>query len=497
MGGEPTLTRKGYAVRDAEVRISKRGTEYVLVRVRLAVEDPARLVDVLVTGGRGPLDRERAAGVRQDDVVEFMGELRQERGVWSCYADTFTSSAERSKASRPKPAGAGGEPRQTGGNDDPVTPARLEKMQEAARLEKMRELATEHDQLAHRSKRARIDGKYVKRAVAEDRMRVIVRKLRWYQCQVPADRIPAEVIAILKAREAETAVAETAEAQTLMDRLREKYDVDRGVGDRRRAGPIDGEAEEAAAFEVVTRTAKSGVRISDDFRDNLIIDRYDRVFTTMRGLKLRHLRSENSEDAVTWNVFRSLRQIDPAIWLPGLARRGLQGAESPSAVGTVLSLWLSVSPPPALLAGGDEGNSEIDVAIESPSWVWFIEAKYRSDIETGTKTRPERDQVLRNIDVGSYYAGTRDFFFSLLVVRPETSPLGAAAVAEYSDFSKTRALLQAHRPDRLTNLRAVKLLTWSDMAAVLTDARASVVRIDEQHYADRALEWMQAKGLVG
>ena len=26
MGGKPTLTRKGYAVRDAEVKISKRGT---------------------------------------------------------------------------------------------------------------------------------------------------------------------------------------------------------------------------------------------------------------------------------------------------------------------------------------------------------------------------------------------------------------------------------------------------------------------------------------
>ena len=247
----------------------------------------------------------------------------------------------------------------------------------------------------------------------------------------------------------------------------------------------------------MAKTTKSGVRVSDDFRDNLIIDRYDLVFATMRGLKLRHLRSENSEDAVTWNVFRSLRQIDPAVWLPELARRGLQGKEPPPADGTVLSLWLSVSPPPALLAGGDEGNSEIDIVIESPSWVWSIEAKYRSDIETRTKTRPERDQVLRNIDVGSYYAGTRDFFFSLLVSSPETSPLGAAKIAQYSDFAETRALLQDHRPDHLANLRGVTLLTWSDMAAVLTDARDSIVRIDEQQYAERALEWMQAKGLVG
>jgi hypothetical protein len=63
--------------------------------------------------------------------------------------------------------------------------------------------------------------------------------------------------------------------------------------------------------------SQSGVLVADDFRDNLIIDRFDPVFTGMRASKLKHLRSENSEDAVTWNVFRSLRQIEPLVWLPG------------------------------------------------------------------------------------------------------------------------------------------------------------------------------------
>ena len=127
MGGKPILTREGYAVRDAEVRVSRRGTKYVLVKVRLAVEDPARFVDVIVTGRRDPLDRERAAGVGKGDVVSFEGELRQEREAWSCYADTFTSSAEP-KVSEPDPAGAGAEPGPTGGDDEPltVTAARLD-----------------------------------------------------------------------------------------------------------------------------------------------------------------------------------------------------------------------------------------------------------------------------------------------------------------------------------------------------------------------------------
>ena len=247
--------------------------------------------------------------------------------------------------------------------------------------------------------------------------------------------------------------------------------------------------------DLKNETTKTGVRLSADFRDNLIIDRYDPVFVNMRASKMKHLRSENSEDAVTWNVFRSLRQIEPAVWLPELVRRGLPNVVDLACERAALSLWLSVNPPSALLVEGDEGASEIDVVIEAPSWVWFIEAKYRSDISTGTTTRPLRDQVLRNIDVGSYYAGVRKFYFSLLVASAERSPIGAETVKRYQDLEAVRSQLRGHRPDGLANLNAVTLLTWPDLAAVLTAAIGSVRRRDESGYAERALAWMQGKGL--
>jgi hypothetical protein len=86
------------------------------------------------------------------------------------------------------------------------------------------------------------------------------------------------------------------------------------------------------------------VWIADDFRDNLIIDRYDPVFSSMRANKRKHLRSQNSEDAVTWNVFRSLRQVDVSLWLPSLATKAFGGAvPHPKPPGTV-ALWLSAPP---------------------------------------------------------------------------------------------------------------------------------------------------------
>ena len=241
----------------------------------------------------------------------------------------------------------------------------------------------------------------------------------------------------------------------------------------------------------------SGVRIASDFRDNLIIDRYDPVFATMRAKKRKHLQSENSEDAVTWNVFRSLRQIEPRAWLPKLADSALRGwsiaaSEDPP----VVRLWCAVCPPPSLLTLGDEGDSEIDVVIETGSWVWFIEAKYRSDISTRTTTRPLRDQVLRNIDVGSYYAGVRQFYFSLLIRDPARSPLGVQAVERYADLAAPRQLLSAHRPDGLANLVAVTLVTWGTLGEVLRHARDVAAREDERGYAERALAWLEHKGLT-
>ena len=38
-------------------------------------------------------------------------------------------------------------------------------------------------------------------------------------------------------------------------------------------------------------TTPSGVKIARDFRENLIIDRFDPVFADMRASKIKHLRS--------------------------------------------------------------------------------------------------------------------------------------------------------------------------------------------------------------
>src|SRR5438046_1086743 len=112
----------------------------------------------------------------------------------------------------------------------------------------------------------------------------------------------------------------------------------------------------------------------------------------MRASKRAHMRSENSEDAVTWNVFRTLRQIDPATCVEPLFLGAFPGIRAESHRALAVYVWRSVSPPPALVLDLDEGASEIDVVLESPHCVWFVEAKYQSDIAARATNRPARDQ---------------------------------------------------------------------------------------------------------
>jgi len=137
--------------------------------------------------------------------------------------------------------------------------------------------------------------------------------------------------------------------------------------------------------------------------------------------------SQNSEDAQTWMHFSPLLSMSHqkrGNWLEAFLEGSLKRKPKEDLVRMLrkakLLFWRgkrakpTYKPPPSL--GYPEGNTEVDLTILTEKAMIFVEAKYHSEIDMRTTRCPNRDQIIRNIDVGTYYAWNKglDFYFVLL-----------------------------------------------------------------------------------
>ena len=147
-----------------------------------------------------------------------------------------------------------------------------------------------------------------------------------------------------------------------------------------------------------------------------LLDKLAETYSRGRVSGLPRMLSENSEDACTWYYFSPLlgdrahrNQV-----LEGLMRQSFPESVSSQVLDAIpfaeLTFWPKLSPPPSRRQ--KEGNSEPDVLIRlGNQGLVLVEAKYQSGVSERTTHDETRDQVIRLIDVGSWYArqeGLRD-----------------------------------------------------------------------------------------
>ncbi len=172
----------------------------------------------------------------------------------------------------------------------------------------------------------------------------------------------------------------------------------------------------------------TGVKVFVDFKDNLIVDQNDPIIASQarnwrynRGLVkgLSYLGSENSEDAMTWNVFKTLEKSNPECWFSEIFPQIIFDKDE-QFIDPMLWFWDKFFPP--MSRSFPEGSTQVDLTIQTSNKLIFIEAKYKADISKRTKHDPNRDQIIRNIDVGSWAAKKRakEFYFILLTLKTNT-----------------------------------------------------------------------------
>ena len=283
------------------------------------------------------------------------------------------------------------------------------------------------------------------------------------------------------------------------------------------------------------------VKVFRDFKDNLIIDRHNPIFygPLFRGKdggetkKMKDLRSENSEDALTWNVFSTLKNPDPNFWVLMLLKltfgdrkefqeMGFGGAE--------VVFWGKAPPPqsrleymwahPELWTADDrrrkdierriakhqplEGDTEVDVQVITKNILVLVEAKYHSALSLNTTWDNKRDQIIRNIDVGSFKAQEMalDFYFILLTPRKDISgsraPKNWEKVENYrNNPNKIKEMLPYRKNDLDCQRMAqnVGWLHWEDIAYFLASAEKSQFNSFETYIVQQLLDYMRTKGV--
>lgn len=192
-----------------------------------------------------------------------------------------------------------------------------------------------------------------------------------------------------------------------------------------------------------SRSGTSGAAIYKDYRDNFAIwpgreaalDKF--VKQTYGGLphKLRHAKSSNSEDALTWSCFDTLNE--------------LRGAPRTSALADVWALAFDGRPAPAGFLTGkiwigkkygeEQEETEVDASIEGDQVLVFIEAKLYSPMSPADlANRKPHDQIARKLRVGLKEAqrSGKDFYFIILDIAPKEILRGLKPGASLRDAKR-------------------------------------------------------------
>ena len=117
-----------------------------------------------------------------------------------------------------------------------------------------------------------------------------------------------------------------------------------------------------------------------------------------------------------------------------------------------------------------EGPTEVDLVIETPKMLIFIEAKYLSDIDCQTTYDPCRDQIIRNLDVGTYQAETRDKQFFFILLTPEFHERSRLYWFKMVDYMRDPNRIKEKLPYRSINFEQLSAnimwILWRDVIQI-------------------------------
>jgi hypothetical protein len=204
--------------------------------------------------------------------------------------------------------------------------------------------------------------------------------------------------------------------------------------------------------------------------------------------------SERLRHAMTWNVFKTLEQVAPSLWMRLLVARstGLPDNYNSAPHIAKVACWPNLKPAPSsILRRGRIQFLPVSVVIDTDDTVVTLLTPGPSELLDRILSDTAVDGLVSVAEATAWLAGTRSAYVSVVL------PLESDN-AEWNDRVRRRAA-RAHRVLLAegrgpANLKGIGAVTWSSMHELLAEVESSPFIADsERRWVHLTAGWMRER----
>ena len=204
--------------------------------------------------------------------------------------------------------------------------------------------------------------------------------------------------------------------------------------------------------------------------------------------------SDRLRHALTWNVFKTLEQIAPSVWMrPLLARAtGLPDGYRSAPHITAVTCWSNLRPAPtATLRRGRRHAVPVSAIVDTDDTVIAVLAPSPVELLDTVLSDTADGGLLDVAEATAYLAGSRCAYVSVVLPIEMDEHVWAPRVRRRAE-RVNRVLSSSARPPE--NLRGIGSTTWPALHEVLSEiARSPFIPKSEQRCAMQTVEWMNGR----
>lgn len=199
---------------------------------------------------------------------------------------------------------------------------------------------------------------------------------------------------------------------------------------------------------------------------------------------------ERFQQALIWNVFRTLELVTPSFWL---RRFHLRLTGDPSIVPPQIAsvhLWRRLPLPAIQRIDGARPDVVADVVIETEHAVWTLVA------ESTSRDVTDSHEAAGLVDAGAWYAGAREHHCGVIASSAARVSMGSVLQSRYARSRESIRLRSATRGPATPARVTWGTIGWPDLSALLQEcAEADNLPTIERALARNAREWVTRVGI--